>query len=210
MVATVGANWRSPASKRAADCVVGRAGQPDAHAVERNDLAVLELRQRLAVRSAQVGGIERETWPRPCVAGTSPCRSRTRGFRATKMSGGIRLVSAMMCAPRSMPDISEGESVSPACAKMHVPALGALGLDDGREPRESRRGAGRPAPVWSRHQVDVVDQDESDGSSGFGIRGRWSSDWRRGRRAMRRLGGVWRTWAAGGRMRVCVLSTQCT
>ena len=33
-----------------------------------------------------------------------------------KMSGRIMLVSVMMWAPRSSPDINDGDSVSPACA----------------------------------------------------------------------------------------------
>ena len=62
------------------------------------------------------------------------------------------LVSVMMCSPRSRPDISEGDSVSPACAKITWPplalALVALGLHDGGKPREA--AAALPSGItWS-------------------------------------------------------------
>ena len=46
--------------RRADAVVISRAGEPDAHAVETHDGAVPEVRQRLPIRAAQVGGIKRE------------------------------------------------------------------------------------------------------------------------------------------------------
>ena len=64
-----------------------------------------------------------------------------------------------MCAPLSMPDISDGESVSPACAKISVSALGALGLDNG-----GKSGEAAAAFTVGHHlicnQIDVIDQEE--------------------------------------------------
>ena len=45
---------------RADAVVIGRAGEPDADAVDGHDGAILEVRQRLPFRAAQVGGIKRE------------------------------------------------------------------------------------------------------------------------------------------------------
>ena len=69
------------------------------------------------------------------------------------------LVSAMMCAPRSMPDISEGDSVSPAMGEDDVAALGALGLDHRGKPREAAAALAIRLHLLG-HLVDVVDQDE--------------------------------------------------
>ena len=73
------------------------------------------------------------------------------------------LVSAMICAPRSMPDISEGDSVSPACAKMTLSALArpsppsalTMAARRGKPPRRCPSGPGLIA-----HQIDVIDQEK--------------------------------------------------
>src|SRR5215467_13485434 len=79
----------------------------------------------------------------------------------TKMSGAIRLVRVRMRSPRSRPDISDGDSVSPAWARITLPPFGALGLDHGGEAGETTAAL----PVRHhliRHQIDVIDQDEGD------------------------------------------------
>ena len=91
------------------------------------------------------------------------------------------LVSAMMCAPWSMPDISDGDSVSPACAKITWPPLA-------RSAFTTAASRANPPRRWPSgiscvaHQVDVVDQDEGDAVRvcAAGLRG--------GRTARRRRG----------------------
>ena len=161
MVATVGANFRSSGLDARGGVVIGRAGQADAHAVEVEDRAVLEAGERRAVG-------DRADWRRTAETCASPMRWKNVALPksnswlpGTKMSGGIRLVSVMMWAPRSNPDISEGDKVSPAWANDDVAAFGALGLDDGGEP-------GKPAAALAvgcqvcAHLIDIVDQDERD------------------------------------------------
>src|SRR5215470_1751917 len=78
-----------------------------------------------------------------------------------KMSGASRLVRVRTRAPRSRPDISDGDSVSPAWAKITLAPLAPLGLDYGGETRE----AAAALPVRHhliRHQINVIDQDEGD------------------------------------------------
>jgi hypothetical protein len=64
-----------------------------------------------------------------------------------------------------MPDISEGERVSPPCAKITWPpvafCLGALSLNHSREPGESA-AALTVEHQFVRHQIDVIDQNERD------------------------------------------------
>ena len=73
-----------------------------------------------------------------------------------KMSGRTMLVSVTMLAPWSRLDISEGESVSPAWAKITLRAGGssprALGLDHGREP-------GEPAAALAVRHLHVAPSD---------------------------------------------------
>src|SRR6266702_468869 len=61
-----------------------------------------------------------------------------------------------------MPDISEGERVSPPCAKIVWPLVAlALSLDHSRKPGESAAAL----PVGHRlvrHQINVIDQNERD------------------------------------------------
>src|SRR5262249_25176191 len=78
------------------------------------------------------------------------------------MSGAIRLVSVTMRAPRSRPDISDGESVSPAWAKITFPPLARLAFDHGGGARKT--ATARPVRHHLiRHQIDVIDQDEDAG-----------------------------------------------
>jgi hypothetical protein len=85
--------------RRADAVVIGRAGEPDADAVDGHNGAILEVRQRLPIRAAQVGGIKRELgFGHPLRRKVALPKSNS-WLPGTKMSGGIRLVSVMMCAP---------------------------------------------------------------------------------------------------------------
>ena len=80
-----------------------------------------------------------------------------------KMSGRTMLVRFTMLAPWSRLDISEGERVSPAWAKITLPpersSPRALGLHHGGEPGEAA-AALAVRHLHVAHQIDVVDQDE--------------------------------------------------
>ena len=71
------------------------------------------------------------------------------------------LVSAMMCAPWSTPDISDGDSVSPPCANTTWPPLARSALTTAaRRAKPPRRRAVRHQRL--AHLIDVVGQDEGD------------------------------------------------
>ena len=171
MVATVGRNVRSSGLDVRGRVVIGRAGEPDAHAVDGHDGAVLEVRQRLPIGAAQVGGIERELGLRHALQEDRLAEIEFVIARRENV-GREQIGEREMRAPRSRPDISDGDSVSPPCAKITLAALGALGLDYGGEPREAAA-----LPVGHhliRHQIDVIDQDEGD-ACGLGA-GRGGAD----------------------------------
>ena len=164
MVATVGRNLRSSGLDARARVVVGRAGEPDAHAVERDDGAVLEVRQRLAVGAAQVGGIEREL-------GLGHASQEDRLAEIELVVAGRENVGRDQIGERD--DVLAAVDARHQRGRERVAAharrsrdrplsgLGALGLDHGGEPRK----AAAPLAVGHHlvgHQIDVIDQDEGD------------------------------------------------
>ncbi len=123
--------------------VVGRAGQPDAHAVDRHDRAILEIRQRLAVRAAQVGGVERKRRLRHAL---EKCRLAEIEFVVARHEnvgvdhiGQFDDVGAAVDAGHQ-----RGRDRVAAVRQDDMAAFGPFGLHDGGEPRESARAA-RPA-----------------------------------------------------------------
>ena len=142
--------------------VEGGAGEPDAHAVERDDLAIAEARQRLAVRHAQVGGIERELrLLHPLEEYLLAEVELVVAWREDLGRDHVGERNDVLAAVEARHQ--RGRQRVAGMREDHVAALGlglgALGLDDGGEPRE----AAAPLPVRHRlvaHDVDVVDQDE--------------------------------------------------
>ena len=142
--------------------VEGGAGEPDAHAVERDDLAVAEARQRLAVGGAQVGGVEREfrlahPLEEDLLAEIELVVAGRENVGADHVGERDDVLAAV--EPRHQ----RGRQRVTGMREDHVAAvgfcLGALGLHDRGEPRE----AAAPLAVRHRlvaHDVDVVDQDE--------------------------------------------------
>ena len=147
-------------ARRARGVVVGRASQPDAHAVDGRDGAVLEVRQRSAIGAAQVGGVAREF---------GLCHALEEGRLAE-----IELVVARH-EHVERDHVAERDDVGAAVDPRHqrgrdgvaamgeddVAALGALGLDDGRKPRETAAALAVGHHLVA-HQIDIVDEEESD------------------------------------------------
>ena len=149
--------------------VVGRAGEPDAHAIDRDDRMILEIGQRLAVGTAQVGRVER--------------KRRLRHALEKRRLAEIEFVVARH-EYVGMDHVGQFDDVGAAVDAGHqggrdrvaavrqddMAALRPFGLHDGGEPRESAP----PLPVRHHdvgHQVDIVDQDERN-LGGFGRGGR--------------------------------------
>ena len=84
--------------------------------------------------------------------------------------------------------------------EQHMTALGALRLHHRGEPREPA-AALTVRPRLVAHQVDVVGQDEGD-KRGIGICRRGRPDGDKGGEQRDELGGVWRTSAGDGSMRM--------
>ncbi len=148
--------------------VVGRAGQPDSHAVDRDDRTILEIGQRLAVWAAQVGGIERKRRLRHALEKRRLAEIEFVVARHEDVGmdhvGQLDDVGATVDAGHQ-----GGRDRVAAVRQDDVPALRPFRLHDGGEPRKSAP----PLPVRHHdvgHQVDIVDQDERD-PGGFG-RGR--------------------------------------
>ena len=81
-----------------------------------------------------------------------------------KMSGGIMLVSVMMCCAAVDARHQRGRERVAAMREDHVPPcarLGALGLDHGGKPGKAAALLAVGQQLLA-HQVDVVDQDEGD------------------------------------------------
>ncbi len=147
---------------RARAVLVGRAGEPDAHAADGHDRAVLEVGQRRAVRRAQVRGVARKPGLAHAleedrlaeivfvVAGREDVgphhvgqRHDARALVDARHQGGRERIAGMG------EDRLGAGGISPR----------ALGLDHRRQPREPAAAlAVRHHRV--RHQIDVIDQDE--------------------------------------------------
>ena len=86
-----------------------------------------------------------------CACGNSPARNRTRDFRSVITSTLMWFKMSMICAPLSIPESSEGESVSPGAAREEGRPLGAL-----TRFTTAATLAGPPRPSALLHTVDVV------------------------------------------------------
>ena len=147
-------------ARRAGRFVIGRAGEPDAHAVDARDGAVLEVRQRLPIGAAQVGGVERELGLRHalekgCLAEIEFVITRHENVGCEQIGKGENTGAPVEARHQRRRQRIAG------MGEDHVGALGALGLDYRGEPR----AAAAALPVRHhliRHQINVIDQDEGD------------------------------------------------
>ena len=147
---------------RARAVLVGRAGEPDAHAADGHDRAVLEVGQRRAVRRAQVRGVARKP-------GLAHALEEDRLAEIVFVVAGREDVGPHHVGQRHDAGAlveARHQRGRERIAGMGEDRLGAggispraLGLDHRRQPREPAAAlAVRHHHV--RHQIDVIDQDE--------------------------------------------------
>jgi hypothetical protein len=151
-------------TRHARRVVVRGSGQADAHAVEREDGALLDAGQRAAVGRAQVCGIDRKrrlhhAFEEHALAEVEFVIARREYVRREHV--GQRHDMGALVDPRHQ----RGRQGVAAMRQNDMPAIGArpgaLCLDHGGKPGEA---AAAPAVRHQRvtHEIDVVRQDEGD------------------------------------------------